>query len=145
MVRVSGHFESVDLYDCINFYIGFSGGVLPQPYIVIKHVDDKIISSIKSINNRNTHKRSSNPIPERITVKEKSESNHSYDFFRKIYETHQMKRDYFNSIYGQWIQVWHGFQTKDTIAELVLSVVIEGILNDIYIPVFKKNRPSIDF
>lgn len=52
----------------------------------------------------------------------------------------EMKHNYFNSIYGQWIQVWHGFQTKNSIAELVLSVAIEGILNDNYIPVFKRNR-----
>lgn len=142
MVRVDGNFEPDDLYDCINFYIGFSGGVLPQPYVVIKHIDDKIISTIKSINNQNTHKRSSNPIPAKIVLsgEKKAESKHSYEFFRKIYEIHQVKRNYFNSIYGQWIQVWHGFQTKNSIAELVLSVAIEGMLNDIYIPVFKRNR-----
>lgn len=142
MVRVDGNFEPDDLYDCINFYIGFSGGVLPQPYVVIKHIDDKIISTIKSINNQNTHKRSSNPIPEKIVIngEEKTEVMHSYELFKNIYEIHQMKRNHFNSIYGQWIQVWHGCQTKNSIAELVLSVAIEGILNDIYIPVFKRNR-----
>lgn len=144
MVRVDGKFEPDDLYDCINFYIAFSGGVLPQPYVMIKHIDDKIISTIKSINNQNTHKRSSNPIPEKIIIKgdTKAEYKHSYEFFRKTYEIHQRKRKYFNSIYSQWIQVWHGFQSKHSIAELVLSVAIEGILNDIYIPVFKKKRTN---
>ncbi|KHN51224.1 hypothetical protein [Pectobacterium fontis] len=142
MVRVTGNFDPDDLYDCINFYVGFSGGVFPQPYVVIKNKDDKIVSTIKSINNQNTHKRSSNPIPEQVIndMGKKYEVEHSYELFKKIHEVHQKKRDYFNSIYSQWVQVWYGFQTKNSITELVLSVAIEGILNDIYIPAFKKNR-----
>lgn len=142
MVRVTGDFEPEDLYDCINFYIGFSGGVLPQPYVVIKHTGDKEVTTIRSVNNQNTHKRSSNPIPERVVTGsgKKAETEHSYELFNRIYDICQKERDYFKSIYSQWVQVWHGFHTQSSIAELVLSVAIEGILNDIYIPAFKKNR-----
>ncbi|WP_407732144.1 hypothetical protein ACJJVG_04560 [Pseudocitrobacter faecalis] len=144
-VRVHGNFEPNDLYECINFYIGFSGGVLPQPYVVEKHIDDKIISTIKSINNQNTHKKSSNPIPDRVIIGTgtKSEIEHSYELFKKIYYLHKEKRDYFNSIYSQWVQVWHGFQTKNSITELVISVAIEGVLNDIYIPVFRRTKTDL--
>ncbi|WP_158160268.1 hypothetical protein [Vibrio metoecus] len=47
---------------------------------------------------------------------------------------------YFDCVSSQWERVWRGFNSSDDIAELVLSVAVEGVLNDIYIPDFKQSR-----
>lgn len=53
---------------------------------------------------------------------------------------HKEHINFFNCIYSQWERTWHGFNSTGDISELVLTVAIEGILNDVYIPTFKQTR-----
>lgn len=50
----------------------------------------------------------------------------------------------FESIYSQWERVWYSFQSKNSIMFLTLSVAIEGLLNDIYIPTIKSRDENIE-
>lgn len=139
-VKISGTFDTNSMILCANFYIGFSCGVMPQPYFVVERVGSKSVTKIKSIDNHNSRKKSSNPIPSNYGVDGKASGIHSYELFKLIFNLQQSKPRWFASILGQWERVWHGFLSFDEIRELVLSVAIEGLLNDVYIPVFKQTR-----
>jgi len=139
-VRVSGDFNAYELLDCIIFYIGFSCGCMPRPYIITICDGDEVITKIKSINNQKSHKRSSNPIPSNVITNGKFSGEYSYSLLKKIIFLKQNNSQWFTSIYSQWVRVWHGYDSIDDISELVLSVAVEGILNDVYIPILKKTR-----
>lgn len=139
-VKVSGDFNTEKMIASANFYMGFSCGVVPQTYVVMENIGNKSVTRIKSFNNQNSRKRSSNPIPSNVAVDGKANGDHSYDLFKQIYGLQQNEPNRFASISGQWERVWYGFTSVDEISELVLSVAIEGLLNDIYIPVLKKTR-----
>tara|TARA_R110001583_G_scaffold137343_1_gene289020 strand:- start:102 stop:1328 length:1227 start_codon:yes stop_codon:yes gene_type:complete len=142
-VKVSGDFNAYELLDCIIFYIGFSCGCMPQPYIITICDGDEVITKIKSINNQKSHKRSSNPIPSNVIINSQSSGEYSYSLLKKIILLQQNNLQWFTSIYNQWARVWHGYDSIDDVSELVLSVAVEGVLNDVYIPVFKKSRIDI--
>jgi len=140
VIRSKGSFDTQKVVASTNFYIGFSCGVMPQPYVMSESIGSITITKINSINNRNLIKRSSNPIPSNIANNGKACGDHSFNLFINIYELVTNEPGRFASIFGQWERVWYGFTSVDEISELVLSVSIEGLLNDVYIPIFKKTR-----
>ena len=139
-VTVSGNFNVYELLDCIIFYIAFSCGCMPQPYNINISNGDEVTTKIKSINNQKTPKRSSNPIPSNVRVDGQNVGEYSYTLLKKIISLKQARKQWFNSIYSQWVRVWYGYDSIDDVSELVLSVAVEGILNDVYIPILKKTR-----
>ncbi|ARP40820.1 hypothetical protein [Vibrio syngnathi] len=144
IVKVSGDFDTEKMVACANFYIGFSCGVMPQAYVVVESMGSKSVTRIKSFNNQNSRKRSSNPIPSDVGIDGKASGAHSYDLFKQIFSLQQNEPNRFASIWGQWERVWYGFTSVDEISELVLSVAVEGLLNDVYIPVFKQTRTDAE-
>ncbi|WP_298445829.1 hypothetical protein [uncultured Ferrimonas sp.] len=138
VAKVKGTFCGDSLIKCINFYVGFSSGRVPRPYIEIHSVGESKITRINSASNLDCQKRSSNPIPEIFSSNRKStETEYSYMLFKNIYNLHCNSPDKLDAIISQWERVWSGFSSTSAISELVLSVAIEGVLNDIFIPSFK--------
>ncbi|KQA16608.1 hypothetical protein [Vibrio metoecus] len=138
-VKVKGDFVPEDLERCIRFYLGFSCGVFLQPYILFINVGNINKCTIRSFNNQISHKRSTNPIPSDIHIPEGG-NNYSINLFQRVLALYSEDIKYFDCVSSQWERVWRGFNSSDDIAELVLSVAVEGVLNDIYIPDFKQSR-----
>jgi hypothetical protein len=139
-IIVKGNFEANDIIDSVNFYLGFSCGIMPQPYLQLIKVGEEKITIIKSINNQKSHQTLLNVIPSYLSVDGKANGSHSYLLFNKINELKKDNAIKFLSLYSQWERVWYGFTSVNEISELVLSVAIEGLLNDVFIPTFKKTR-----
>lgn len=142
-VKVLGDFKHAVIMDCLNFYIGFSCGILPQPYLIITHSGMEKTIKIVSINNELSRKRSSNPIPSSVMLNNKADGEHSFNLFKKILDLRLNEFKRFNTLRAQWKRVWEGFTSSQEICELVLSVAVEGILNDIFIPIFNENRQDV--
>ncbi|MCJ8350884.1 hypothetical protein [Moritella sp.] len=138
-VKAIGGSEPEAIEQCLKFHLGFSCGTLIQPYILFTNVGHINKCIIRSFNNQLSHKRSSNPIPSNVQIPP-SRGNYSVELFEKILKLHKEYRHYFNCLSNHWERVWRAFNTTDDLAELVLAVAIEGILNDIYIPNFKMHR-----
>lgn len=139
-ITVKGEFDAKDIKKSINFYIGLSNGKMPQPYLELVNIDNESRTIIRSINNQKSHRTSLNLIPSNIAVNNKVTGEHSFTLFRQLHELCVSHPNRFMSLYSQWERVWHSFNSVNEITELVLSVAIEGILNDIYIPDFKIHR-----
>ncbi len=142
-IKIHGDFSPHDVEQCLKFFLGFSCGILPQPYVIFTNIGSKNHQCILSINNQLTHRRSTNPIPSNVRYSNKSQA-YSSDLFQKIIILHHENIDFFNCIYSQWERTWHGFNSTNNISELVLSIAIEGILNDIYIPTFKVTKIDLE-
>lgn len=140
LVKAEGEFETSQMIECVNFFLGFSCGIRPQPYIVFESVGSKSTSKVKSFNPLDKNRHSSNPIPSHVSIPEGEDKEYSSNLFKQIWELRKNKPKIFASLQSQWERVWHGFSSTDEIAVLVLSVAIEGILNDVYCPVFKQTR-----
>ncbi|MDD9156529.1 hypothetical protein PVK64_10045 [Aliivibrio sp. S4TY2] len=142
-VKASGDFVPKDFELCVRFFLNFSCGVLIQPYILFTNIRNVSQCIIRSFNNQILHKRSTNPIPSNIQIPE-GRDNYSIDLLQRFLILQSENIKYFNCLNNQWERVWRGFNSSDDIAELVLSVAVEGILNDIYIPDFKLHRLDED-
>ncbi|MCK8117295.1 hypothetical protein MTF68_06945 [Pseudoalteromonas sp. 2CM37A] len=135
--RVTGLFDVERVFECLKFYIGFTCGSMVQPMFTVKRNKHHKISIISSISNIQKRQRSSNPVPSTFG-KKKVETDYHYQIFKNIYELYEVSPNIFESIYNQWSRVWYSFQSKSSITILTLSVAIEGLLNDIFIPKFKQ-------
>lgn len=139
-VRARGDFDPDDLYQSLLFYIGLSSGILPQPYCLIKYKGGDGAMYFKSIRKNLHGKTIPAPITE-ATYGEGFPSSH----FAILTSMLVVKRENplrFNSAYSQWQRIWHAFQSENNIAILTLSVAVEGLLNDVFIPALKHN--SVD-
>ncbi|AMC35334.1 hypothetical protein [Janthinobacterium sp. B9-8] len=137
---VSGCFDVKNVLECLKFYIGFSCGSMPQPYYVCERTGVEIVTKICSINNSYRNKISSNPMVSNVGGDYNNKEYH-YQLFKNILNVRSENRKVYDSIYSQWYQVWYSFQSINSIAALTLSVAIEGLLLDIFIPIIEtKNR-----
>ncbi|WPX88512.1 hypothetical protein PsasTeo6_21920 [Pseudomonas asiatica] len=135
-VRARGDFDPDDLYQAILFYIGLSSGVLPQPYCSIQYRGGDGTMHFKSIRKGLIGK----TIPAPITgaaVGDGFPSSH-FAILSSMLEIKSGNPLRFNSAYSQWQRVWHAFQSENNIAVLTLSVAVEGLLNDVFIPALKR-------
>jgi hypothetical protein len=133
-VVVTGDFDQEEMLDSIIFYVGFSCGVQPQPFLICEH-DHKCSSyTIRAINKDLVHLKSSNPIPPYFIGKGGFEENYSYDLFLSIYKFRKEKTVEFKSLYEHWYRIWHGIRSISAVSELVISVSVEGLIRDLFIP-----------
>lgn len=140
VVRARGEFEADELYQTLLFYIGLSSGTMPQPYCLIKRAESETVMYFKTVRNRLRGK----TIPAPITDSAVSEGFPACHYailpsILRVKRNHPLR---FDSAYSQWQRVWHSFQSENNIAILSLGVAVEGLLNDIFIPEWK--RASVD-
>lgn len=139
-VRVKGTFDIEEVRTCLRFYIGFSGASMPQ-IVFMSEVNglDKT-ETICSVVNANKNQRSASPMVEHASNAEYRDGEYHYNVFKSITHLYRNYPKRFESLYSQWERVWHSFQSQNSITALVLSVAIEGLLNDIYIPEIIKTQ-----
>lgn len=124
------------LRDAIVFYLGFSSGKYIQPYFEYRKDSDSEITIINSIDK----KKLNDGIPAPISDMVRDQNNQwldqdHFDLFYKIYETLADNPKVFESVYSQWKRVWHSFLSPEfSVPMLTISVAVEGVLNDIFIP-----------
>jgi len=140
-VRVTGSFEPEVLLLCLKFYIGFSSASMPQFVYIQKREGTNKQETISSVDNTQKHQRASSPMVANVVGEN---SIYHYMLFNRILYLHENNHKHFESIYSQWERVWFSFQSKNSIMMLTLSVAIEGLLNDIYIPAFKTSEENIE-
>lgn len=138
-VRITGSFEPEVLLLCLKFYIGFSSASMPQFVYVLKRMGTSQQETISSINKAQTRQRASSPMVANVAGENYRNSLYHYKLLEGIIALYKNNPKHFESIYSQWERVWFSFQSKNSIMMLTLSVAIEGLLNDIYIPAFKLN------
>lgn len=141
-VRVTGSFEPDVLLPCLKFYIGFSSASMPQFVYILKRIGKDKQEIISSIANVQKHQNSSSPMSSGVGDEKYRDSAYHYRFLENIIKLYKDNPKQFDSIYSQWERVWHSFQSKNSIMILTLSVAIEGVLNDIYIPAIKAKKDN---
>ena len=143
-VRVTGSFEPEDILSCLKFYIGFSSASMPQFVYMLKRVGEDMQETISSIAKDQKHQRSSSPMIVHVANEKYRDHTYHYKFLEKTIELHKNNPRQFESVYSQWERVWYSFQSNNSIMILTLSVAIEGLLNDIYIPAIKVKIDNIE-
>lgn len=143
VVVANGIFDEGDLYKVLLFYIGLSSGVLPQPYCLIRRVKEYTAFYLKSTHKALRSKNIQAPFP--TAASGNGWPNCHYEILRAMAKGKSCNSLYFESSYSQWLRVWHAFNSVNNIAILTLGVAIEGLLNDIFIPVLKSLSADEDF
>lgn len=143
-VSVTGFFEPEKLLKCLRFYIGFSSASMPQLFYIRKIIDDEEQQIISSVVNKQKRQHSSSPMADNIFSEKYSNFNYHYNLLKNIISLYDKNLRNFESIYSQWERVWHSFQSRNSIMVLTLSVAVEGLLNDIYIPAIKTKKNDIE-
>lgn len=141
-VRVTGCFEPEELLSCLKFYIGFSSASMPQFVYMLKRSGEDKQEVISSIANNQKRQRSSSPMIASVGNEKYSDSVYHYNFLKNIISLYKNNPKQFESVHSQWERVWYSFQSKNSIMILTLSVAIEGLLNDIYIPAIKIKKDN---
>lgn len=141
-VRVTGQFDIAEVKTCLLLYIGFSSASMPQPVLTLERDGESKCETISSVRNSQKIQKSSSPIASHIRTTKGDGVQYHYDLFLNILGLYRSQRGRFDSIYSQWERVWYAFQSQNSILFLTLSVGIEGLLNDIYIPRIKAKKDN---
>ena len=143
-VKATGDFEPDKLFKCLKFYIGFSSASMPQPYYMISITNGEEKRTVYSISNKQKRQTSSSPMVDNAGDEKYRDSTYHYALLKNIISLYTEKPKQFDSLYSQWERVWYSFQSKNSIMILTLSVAIEGLLNDIYIPAIKSKNENTE-
>ena len=125
------------LRNAVTFYVGFSSGAFIQPYIEYRSGPEVTKTTIYSIDSKKIKKRIPAPICDFVLDQDKQEMDHlHFELFGHICNILDNNPSYFESIYSQWKRIWNSFLSPEiSVTMLTTSVAIEGVLNDIFIPV----------
>lgn len=143
-VRVTGCFDPDELLPCLKFYIGFSSASMPQLVYMLKRMGEDKQEIISSIANNQKRQRSFSPMVENVADKKYKDSVYHYKLLDNIISLREKYPKQFESMYSQWERVWYSIQSNNSIMILTLSVAIEGLLNDIYIPAIKVKQNNLE-
>ena len=135
------------LRDAIVFYLGFSSGKYIQPYLEYRKDSESKVTIINSIDKKKSNDSIPAPISDMVHDQnnERLDQEH-FDLFYKIYETLEDNPKVFESVYSQWKRVWHSFMSPEfSVPMLSISVAVEGVLNDIFIPTIADSLKDQEF
>lgn len=137
-VSAKGKFDADQLLESLIFYIGFTAGSMPQPYIVSKRSGLIKELSVRSVLNSSRTKSIPAAVCDRAVIDDVLQDENHFKLLRLIVKLKVERPKYFESIYAQWKRVWYGYHASREIRNLTLGVAVEGVLNDIYIPKFQE-------
>lgn len=137
-VTAKGKFNAECLLESLIFYVGFTAGSMPQPYIVSRRSGLKKELSIHSVLNSARTKLVPAVVCDRTIIDGFLPDENHFQLLRLIVKLKLERPKYFESIYAQWKRVWYGYHASREIRNLTLGVAVEGMLNDIYIPKFQE-------
>ncbi|MEN4750771.1 hypothetical protein ABEH28_13490 [Pseudomonas sp. Ps21-P2] len=137
-ITAKGKFDTEHLLESLLFYIGFTAGSMPQPYIFSKRSGSTKELSVGSVLNSARTKSIPAVVCDRAIIDGVWQDESHFQLLRLIVKLKLEKPKYFESIYAQWKRVWFGYHASREIRNLTLGVAVEGVLNDIYIPKFQE-------
>ena len=117
---------------------------MPQPYYTKSIINGKEKRTFYSISNKQKRQTSSSPMVDNAGDEKYRNSTYHYALLENIISLYTENPKQFDSLYSQWERVWYSFQSKNSIMILTLSVAIEGLLNDIYIPAIKSKNENTE-
>lgn len=137
--------DPTKLKNSITFYLSFTSGRNFQPYMLYFRNGEFAETKVFSVDKQST--RNSIPLPiEKYVLNQDGSENldrFHYDLLHKIIES---KFNIFESIYSQWSRIFYSLDSPESsVPMLTLSVAIEGILNDIFIPVISITLKNEEF
>jgi hypothetical protein len=142
----NGVFDVKNLYEALKFYIGFTSGTMPNAYVMTARSGEDIIHHIRSINKKINKTSIPHPIEEHLLLEEnKSNAPYHYQLLNNILYIQKEFPAFFNSTTSQWKRVWQGFNAQQSITALALTVSIEGLLIDLFIPKINQDKKDEDF
>ena len=143
-VWVNGAFDPKVLLKCLKFYIGFSSGCMPQFFYIKETINEIHTETRSSISNIQQRQLAPSPMVDSIGDDKYKDHLYHYSLLRNIVSLYNDSPKLFESIYSQWERVWYSWQSKNSIMILTLSVAVEGLLNDIYIPSIKSKIEDLE-
>lgn len=128
------------------FYLQFSTGKITLPYVECRYNNSNEETIIYSFDKSLKNERIPPPISSAVSDGTKTLDDHHFELFYCIHRALKNDKHKFNSIQAQWNRVWHSFLSKEfNVPMLTLSISIEGILNDIFIPEIEKKEKDENF
>jgi len=121
------------LREAVIFYLNFVSGRYVQPYYE-KHVkNNKLAEKLKSIDKDLIHRSIPSAIGDLGLMPNKD--NPHFELFNNICSIYFHYEGIYESVCSQWKRVWFSLLlAENSVPKLTLSVAVEGLLNDIFIP-----------
>lgn len=148
-IIIKGPSEEVQaVRKAVVFYINFSSGLYVQPYF--ESVEELELAKIEftSVDASKVNVSISAPLSGSVydaETNERYDQNH-FDLFYKVCDLIAEKPKYFRSISSQWHRIWHAFTSYEmSVPMLTISVAVEGILSDIFIPMISEDLHDESF
>lgn len=139
-VYANGIFNVDNLYSALKFYIGFTSGTMPNAYVMTTRTGDDVYHHIRSINKKINKTTIPHPIDELLMLGDSKWNNpYHYELLNNILYVQGKFPEFFDSTVSQWKRVWQGFNAQQSITALTLTVSIEGLLIDLFIPQLEKD------
>ncbi|WP_156356827.1 hypothetical protein [Pseudomonas sp. FH4] len=145
-VYANGNFDIDSLFEALKFYIGFTSGTMPSAYVLTTRAGDDMKHHIRSINKKINQTRIPRPINHMLMLSlDEWNDPHHFKLLQNILVIQKKLPRFFNSTVSQWKRVWQGFNATQSITALTLTVSIEGLLIDLFIPELEAERADADF
>lgn len=139
-ISIEGSINPEIILDCLTFYLGFCSGILLQPYYSTYMISNQKIITLYSTNKLYLQKSYVPAIASNLSNKEFRDGEFHFNILRNSIRLHAKNPKHFLSIFAQWRRVWLSFNSEQDLTNLALTTAIEGLLNDIFIPIFKKTK-----
>lgn len=145
-VHAAGKLDVNNLYAALKFYIGFTGGTMPNAYVLTTRTGEDVSHHIRSINKKINMTVIPHPIGERLMLGEDVWNDpYHHELLINILFVQDKFPVFFNSTVTQWKRVWQGYNAELSITSLALTVSIEGLLIDLFIPKLEEERRNEEF
>lgn len=145
-VYANGIFDVDNLYSALKFYVGFTSGTMPNAYVMTTRTGNDVHHHIRSINKKINKTTIPQPIDELLMLGDGEWNNpYHYELLNNILHVQDKFPEFFASTVSQWKRVWQGFNAQQSITALTLTVSIEGLLIDLFIPQLEKDGKDPEF
>lgn len=152
-VYANGTFDVDKLFAALKFYIGFTSGSMFTACVLTTRTGREMVHHIRSINKKINKTIIPQPVDDLLMLS-KTEWNDPFHFqlLPNIIQVQKEFPTFFDSSVSQWKRVWQGFNAQQSITALTLTVSIEGLLIDLFIPklqetgadpIFEKKKEEI--
>ncbi|MFW9103194.1 hypothetical protein ACOI8A_24055 [Pseudomonas sp. P4795] len=145
-IYANGVFDVEDLYSALKFYVGFTSGTMPTAYVMTTRTGSDVFHHIRSINKKINKTIMPHPIDELLMLGDGKWNNSChFELLNNILYVQDKFPQFFDSTVSQWKRVWQGFNAQQSITALALTVSIEGLLIDLFIPKLERDEDSPEF
>ncbi|WLI25286.1 hypothetical protein PSH85_06060 [Pseudomonas simiae] len=114
--------------------------------ILMTRIGNDTKHHIRSINKKINKNKIPRPVNDLLMLGKKEwNDRHHFQLLNNILHIQKNLPKFFNSTISQWKRVWQGFNATQSITALTLTVSIEGLLIDLFIPQLEANNKDADF